>query len=115
MVDGVPLPEEWYKWASENNVPGISIVDQGSAISLFSSVRNKENTVAVSGVGLNVNDYNEDSPPGTPFSISAWAISDEGYKNLESNINCLFLTSSFNVFNLNSLSNNSKEYVALIL
>lgn len=40
---------------------------------------------------------------------------NEGYKNLESNINCFFLTSSFNVFNLNSLSNNSKEYVALIL
>ncbi len=88
MSDGVPLPEDWYKWAAENNVPGISIVDQGSAISLYNSVRNKEKTVAVSGVGLNVMPddglvlemLTGDKPK--PFSLSAWAVSNEGYKNL---------------------------------
>ena len=80
MVDGIPLPVEWYKWAAENNVPGISIVDQGSAISLFYSVRNKENTVAVSGTGLNVVEGLKDDE--VPFSLNAWAISNEGYANL---------------------------------
>ena len=47
MIDGVLVPEDWYKWAAENNIPGISIVDQGSGISLFNSIRNKEKTVAV--------------------------------------------------------------------
>ena len=78
MVDGIPLPTEWYKWAAENNVPGLSIVDQGSAISLFYSIRNKEQTVAVSGTGLNV--VLDDSTE--PFSLNAWAISNQGYTNL---------------------------------
>lgn len=79
MADGVPLPEEWYKWAADNNVPGIAIVDQGSAISLFNSIRNKEETVAVSGVGLNVVWDNIESEP---FSVNAWAVSEKGYNNL---------------------------------
>lgn len=77
MVDGVPLPEDWYKWAAENNVPGIAIVDQGSAISLYHSIRNEESTVAVSGVGLNFMIDDEG-----PFSLNAWAISNKGYRNL---------------------------------
>lgn len=78
MVDGVPLPVEWYKWAAENKVPGISIVDQGSAISLFYSIRNKEETVAVSGTGLNV--VFEDGEE--PFALNAWAQYKHGYDNL---------------------------------
>lgn len=78
MVDGVPLPNDWYKWAAENKVPGISIVDQGSAISLFYSMRNKEETVAVSGTGLNV--VFEDGRE--PFALNAWAIHKHGYDNL---------------------------------
>ncbi len=78
MTDGVPLPNEWYKWAADNNVPGISIVDQGSAISLFNSIRNKENTVAVSGVGLNILPEGED----VPYTINAWALNNTGYNNL---------------------------------
>ena len=79
MVDGVPLPTEWYKWAADNGVPGISIVDQNSAISLFYSVRNEEKTVAVSGTGLNVVFDTKDEKP---FSLNAWATSNEGYANL---------------------------------
>lgn len=78
MVDGVPLPEEWYQWAADNGIPGISIVDQGSAISCYNSIRNKENTVAISGVGLNV--VLDDK--AKPFSLNAWAVSNEGYNNL---------------------------------
>lgn len=77
MVDGVPLPNDWYKWAADNNVPGVAIVDQGSAISLYHSIRNKESTVAVSGTGLNFKLEDEG-----PFTLNAWAISNEGYSNL---------------------------------
>jgi DNA polymerase-3 subunit alpha len=83
MIDGVMLPEEWYAWAAANNVPGISVVDQGSGISLFNSVRNKDNTVAVSGLGINFV-YDEDIDMENVFSLNAWAISNEGYKNLVS-------------------------------
>lgn len=83
MIDGVLLPEEWYSWAAANNVPGISIVDQGSGISLFNSVRNKEKTVAVSGLGINFV-YDEDVDMQDIFSLNAWAVSNEGYKNLVS-------------------------------
>lgn len=81
LVDGIPLPEEWYEWAANNGVPGISIVDQGSGISLFSSVRNTQNTVAVSGLGLNFV-FDEDTEMNDIFSLNAWATSNEGYKNL---------------------------------
>lgn len=81
MVDGVPLPEEWYSWAAQNKIPGISIVDQGSAISLYSSVRNKESTVAVSGLGINFV-LDEDTDMQDIYTLNAWAISNEGYSNL---------------------------------
>lgn len=77
MSDGVPLPEEWYEWAEKNNVPGLAIVDQGSGISLFDSIRNKKNTTAIPGVGLNIQ-HHED----VFFTINAWATSNEGYNNL---------------------------------
>jgi len=82
MADGVPLPETWYKYAADNNIPGISIVDQGSAISLYNSIRNKEDTVAVSGVGLNVIIDDGPVPHVDPFSLNAWAVTNEGYNNL---------------------------------
>ena len=81
MIDGVLTPEEWYRWAAKNNVPGISVVDQGSGISLFNSVRNSENTVAVSGLGINFT-YESDTKSDNTYSLNAWAISDNGYKNL---------------------------------
>jgi len=79
MVDGVPLPNDWYQWASENNVPGISIVDQGSGISLYDSVRNKQNTVSIPGLGLNIID--KESKDGY-YTLNAWATSNDGYTNL---------------------------------
>jgi DNA polymerase-3 subunit alpha len=81
MIDGVLVPEDWYKWAAENNIPGISIVDQGSGISLFNSIRNKEKTVAVSGLGINFT-YEPDTRTESVYSLNAWAISNQGYKNL---------------------------------
>jgi len=88
MSTGVPLPEDWYKWAAENDVPGIAVVDQGVGISLFNSVRNKENTVAVSGLGINVIPDDElvlemllDKEP-EPFSLNCWATTTQGYNNL---------------------------------
>ena len=72
---------EWYKWAAENKVPGISVVDQGSAISCFNSVRNTENTIVVSGVGLNMVDKIDGSDVD-PWSLNAWAINNKGYNNL---------------------------------
>lgn len=78
MSDGVPLPEDWYKYAAENGIPGISVVDQGSAISLYNSIRNKENTVAVSGVGLNILPDGEE----VPYTLNAWALNNDGYNNL---------------------------------
>lgn len=86
MVDGVTLPDDWYKWAEENNVPGVAVVDQGIGISLFDSIRNTHDTVAVSGMGFNVIDdpivevlSNERAPA---FHLSAWAINETGYNNL---------------------------------
>jgi DNA polymerase-3 subunit alpha len=88
MVDGIPLPSEWYAWAEKNNVPGISVVDQGTGISLFESIRNKSSTVAVSGMGLNVIPGDQlvlemiTNEKAKFFSLNAWAISEEGYYNL---------------------------------
>lgn len=77
MTDGVPLPEEWYEWAEKNGVPGLSIVDQGSGISLFDAIRNNKNTTAIPGIGLNIqhNEYHF-------YTVNAWAVSNEGYNNL---------------------------------
>lgn len=88
MVDGVPLPTDWYKWAAENDVPGISVVDQGVGISLFESIRNKENTVAISGMGFNVIPGDElisemvTDNKALAYHLNAWAINDIGYSNL---------------------------------
>ena len=79
MLDGVPLPEEWYEWADNNNVPGVSIVDQGSGISLFSSIKNTHKTTAIPGIGLN---FYFESDKEKLFSINAWATSNVGYANL---------------------------------
>ena len=76
MTDGVPLPEEWYEWAEKNNVPGLAIVDQGSGISLFDSIRNKRNTTAIPGLGINLSIDDE------IFHINAWAENNQGYNNL---------------------------------
>lgn len=90
MVDGIPLPSEWYEWAEKNNVPGIAVVDQGTGISLYESIRNKSKAVAVSGMGLNVVSQDKDQDvlemitgeKAKFFSLNAWAVSEEGYYNL---------------------------------
>lgn len=90
MIDGIPLPSEWYEWAEQNNVPGLSVVDQGTGISLFESIRNKSKTVAISGMGLNVRPKDEDEQvlemltgeKAKFFSLNAWAVNEKGYFNL---------------------------------
>lgn len=88
MVDGVPLPSDWYEWAEKNNVPGIAIVDQGSGISLFESARTKSKTVAVSGIGINLIPGDEavlqmlTDEKAQFCHINAWAVSEQGYHNL---------------------------------
>lgn len=88
MVDGVPLPNDWYKWAAENNIPGVSVVDQGVGISLYDSIRNKHDTVAVSGMGLNVMPGDElvlemlSDEKAIAYDLNAWAINEKGYENL---------------------------------
>lgn len=88
MVDGVPLPDDWYKWASENKVPGVAVVDQGIGISLFDSIRNKHDTIAVSGITLNVIPGDElvlemlSEEKAKAFRLTAWALNTKGYENL---------------------------------
>jgi DNA polymerase-3 subunit alpha len=88
MVDGVPLPDEWYKWAAENNVPGVAVVDQGIGISLFDSIRNKHDTIAVSGITLNAIPGDQlvlemlSEEKAKAFRLTAWALNEKGYENL---------------------------------
>lgn len=77
MVESVPYPKDWLKWAESVNAYGYGIVDHGSAISM--SVVNDLNkdsaTRGVPGVGLilQIEEYKVD--------INVWAINNEGYFN----------------------------------
>lgn len=80
MVESVPDIEEWTKWCVDNKVPAFSIVDHGSAVSLFGMTRLKNKDVtSIPGVGLNLK---LDSYPDAIFTINAWAINNTGYYNL---------------------------------
>lgn len=77
MVESVPNPKEWLKWCEENNVPGFSIVDHGTAISMFDMVNMKsDKVITVPGVGLHF------SVDNVLYPFNAWAVSQEGYFNL---------------------------------
>jgi DNA polymerase III subunit alpha len=93
FLDGVPSLKEWHNWAIENNVPGFSVTDHGSAISLneiiqfdkFTEEYNKKNQtnlngpVGVPGIEFYVKLNKKDKKH---FHINLWAISDQGYRNL---------------------------------
>jgi len=78
MVESIPHPKDWKQWCASINSPGYSIVDHCSAVSL--SVVNKLNKDSgprgVPGCGLIVD------IDGELCDLNAWAISNEGYFNL---------------------------------
>jgi len=75
-TDSLNSVDEWVKWSVANNVPGFSAVDHGNAASLFDMTKIKEKVVGIPGTGLHVK-FNDQL-----FYLSAWATSNEGYKNL---------------------------------
>jgi DNA polymerase-3 subunit alpha len=75
-TDSIASVKEWAEWCVANNVPGFSTPDHGNATSLFDIVRLKEKVVGIPGVGLIV------GIDGNKFSLNAWAVSQQGYKNL---------------------------------
>ncbi len=77
MVESVPSPQDWAKWCEDNDVPGFSIVDHGSAISMYDMTRiDNDKVVGVPGCGLYFSVDDELYP------FNAWAVSTEGYFNL---------------------------------
>jgi DNA polymerase-3 subunit alpha len=94
-TDSLNSVKEWAIWAHDNDVPAVSFVDHGNAASLFDTTNipgifKKENEkrakdkvsllnkkiIGIPGCGLHVK-YNDQT-----FYLSAWAVSDQGYKNL---------------------------------
>lgn len=94
-TDSLNSIKEWAIWAHDNNVPGFAAVDHGNAASLFDTtsleaIFKKENEsrkkigkellgkppVGIPATGLYVK-HNDQH-----FYLSAWAQSQQGYKNL---------------------------------
>lgn len=90
MVDSVPDIEDWADWCVRRNIPGFSIVDHGTATSIYdiiklSSKKDKTGSLkyagvtGIPGVGLYLT-FDVDSTQLYP--VNAWATSNEGYFNL---------------------------------
>lgn len=105
MLDAVPSPTEWIHFCIENDIPGYSCTDHGTATSMYelSHTRdiiakyNKKNgtnhpldkVTGIPGIELYLKITDEDikkyglkKPYRTHFHITAWAISNEGFFNL---------------------------------
>lgn len=91
MVESVPTVDEWAEWCIKTKTPGFSVVDHGSAISIFgvAGIKNKKDKnknpvypglTGIPGVGLYA--MLDPSNPDDLYPVSAWAISNEGYFNL---------------------------------
>lgn len=91
MVESVATVDEWAEWCIKTKTPGFSVVDHGSAISIFgvAGLKNKKDKnkqqvypglVGIPGVGLYT--ILDQSKPDDIYPVSAWAISNEGYFNL---------------------------------
>jgi len=94
-MDAIPTVEEWCIWALEHNVPGISITDHGSAISLSDIIKfpkfiekyNKKNNtiypldsvIGIPGCEFYLKLKPEDKKH---YHFNIWAVSTEGYFNL---------------------------------
>lgn len=90
MVESVPDVDDWAAWCVKNGVPGFSIVDHGSATSMYgiskiASQKDKNKNpmypgvTGIPGVGLYLS-FDLDSEQLYP--VNAWATSTEGYFNL---------------------------------
>lgn len=95
LLDAVPSATEWVAWCLENDTPGFSITDHGTAISLYYATKfpqlieqyNKEHgtnhstdkVVGVPGVELYVK---LDAKDRGHYHINAWAVNNQGYHNL---------------------------------
>lgn len=94
-TDSLNSVKEWAIWAHDNNVPGVAFIDHGNAASIFDTInlagsfkkenesRTKENKpllgkppIGIPGSGIHVK-HNDQY-----FYLSAWATSNQGYKNL---------------------------------
>lgn len=75
-TDSMNSVSEWADWCVANNVPGFSAVDHGNAASLFDITRMKQKVTGIPGSGLHVKHGEQ------LFYLSAWAVSNVGYKNL---------------------------------
>jgi len=77
MVESIPSPQDWLKWCEDNNVPAFSIVDHGSAISMFDMTRlESTKVIGIPGCGLYF------SVDHMLYPFNAWAVSQKGYFNL---------------------------------
>ena len=95
LLDAVPSAEEWVAWCLENDTPGFSITDHGTAISLYYATRFPElikkynekhgtnysldKVVGVPGVELYVKLNAKDRGH---YHINVWAVNNVGYRNL---------------------------------
>lgn len=75
-TDSLNSVSEWADWCVANNVPAFSSVDHGNAAAIFDITRLKQKVTGIPGSGLHVK-YGEQM-----FYLSAWAVSNVGYKNL---------------------------------
>lgn len=75
-TDSLNSVKEWAKWCEDNSVPAFSCVDHGNAASIFDITRLKEKVVGIPGSGIHVKHDDQ------YFYLSAWAVSNEGYRNL---------------------------------
>ena len=75
-TDSVNSVKEWAEWCENNAVPAFSIVDHGSCASVFDMTRLTNKVIGIPGCGLFI-EHN-----GVKFYLNAWAISNQGYKNL---------------------------------
>lgn len=75
-TDSLNSINEWADWCVANNVPGFSAVDHGNAASIFDVTHLQQKTIGIPGSGIHV--QHGDSY----FYLSAWATSNQGYKNL---------------------------------
>jgi DNA polymerase-3 subunit alpha len=81
MVDSIPSIDQWEEWCKKTNTPGFSMVDHGTAISMYHMTKVKD-VVGIPGCGLYFmpDDYIQSDIQY--MAVNAWAVTNEGYFNL---------------------------------
>jgi DNA polymerase-3 subunit alpha len=77
-TDSINSVEEFAEWCKNNSSPGFSVVDHGFATSLHEILKIKDSHGVTGVPGTAVMISHEE----TTFWINAWAVSDQGYRNL---------------------------------